>query len=268
MSTPSRTRGDRARFVDLVAAEWIKVRSLRSTFGLLVFGTAFAAVAAWWLGHHVRVAPGAASGFNPLTYPYDQDTWSFITVLAATFGALAISGEYSSGLIRATFIAVPARHRVILAKSLVVAAVMAVFGVVCSVVSLYVAGAALSGQLSGLSLERAEVLRAAALSAALPVVGALLGMAFGALIRHPVGAVSAAWGILVLLPNVLASGTIGLGALTEAMPVSAWTALAGTAQQSPHPSPLPTTVVAWALLASWPLLGLAAASVAVVRRDA
>ena len=266
MSTP--TRSSRARFSDLVAAEWIKVRSLRSTYGLMVFGIAFAAVAAWWLGHHVKVAPGAASGFNPLIYPCNQDTWSFITVLAATFGALAISGEYSSGLIRATFIAVPARHRVIMAKSLVVATVMAVFGVLSSVVSLYVAGAALSGQLSGLSLSRGDVLRAAALSAALPVVGALVGMAIGALIRHPVGAVSTAWGVLVLLPNLLASGTIGLGKVVEAMPMSAWTVLADTSQPSPHPNPLPAAVIAWVLLASWPLLSLATASATVVRRDA
>ena len=265
MSTP--TRGSRVLFGDLVAAEWIKVRSLRSNYALIVFGLVFAVVAAWWQGDHVRVAPGAALAFNPLIYPYNGASWSFITVLAATFGALTLTGEYSSGLIRATFTAVPARRRVILAKGLVVAAVMAVFGLVASIASLYVAGDALSGQLSGLSLDHPDVLRAAAVSAALPVVGALVGMAIGALIRHPAGAVGAVWGILLFLPIMLASGTIGLGAATVPLPISAWTALAHTALPTQHPSPLPATGIAWVLMALWPLLGLAATSVLVARRD-
>ncbi len=265
MSTP--TRRNRAHFSDLVAAEWIKVRSLRSTYGLLAFGLVFAVVAAWWEGQHVRVAPGAASAFNPLIYPYNDETWGFITVLAATFGALAITGEYSSGLIRTTFTAVPARQRVILAKSLVVAAVMAVFGLVTSAASLFVARAALSGQLPGLSLDHPPALRAAALSATLPVLGALLGIAIGALIRHPSGTVATVWGTLLFLPTLLASGTIGLGRATETMPMSAWMALADTSPYTPHPSPLPPSGIAWALMAAWPLLGLATALVTVTRRD-
>jgi ABC-2 type transport system permease protein len=265
MSAP--TRGSRARFGDLVAAEWIKIRSLRSTYGLLAFGLVVAIMGAWWEGEHVRVAPGAADAFNPLIYPYNGDTWGFVTVLAATFGTMTMTGEYASGLIRATFTAVPARHRVVLAKSLVVAAVMAVFGLVASVVSLYVAGAALSGQLSGLSLDRHAALRAAVLSAALPVLGALVGIAIGALIRHPAGAVAAVWGFLLFLPVLLGSGTIGLGTATEAMPIAAWTALAHTAPGSPHPAPLPPPGLAWVLLAAWPLLGLATTWFTVARRD-
>lgn len=265
MSTP--TRSTRAHFGDLVAAEWIKLRSLRSNYGLLAFGFTFAVVAAWWQGKHVRVAPGAAAMLNPLIYPYDSVTWTFITVLAATFGALAMTGEYSTGLIRATFTAVPDRRRVVLAKSLVVAAVMAVFGLATAVAALYVAGAALSGQLAGLSLGSPAVLRAMALSAALPVLGALVGIAIGALIRHPSAAVGTAWAVLLFLPNLLASGTIGLGKATEVMPLPAWMALARTSPDVPHPSPLPPAGVAGALLAAWPLLGLVTTWITVARRD-
>ncbi|MFC1405622.1 MULTISPECIES: ABC transporter permease [Streptacidiphilus] len=265
MSTP--IPRNRARFGDLVAAEWIKVRSLRSTYGLMAFGLLFAVVAAWWEGAHVRVAPGAAAQFNPLVYPYNDATWEFITVLAATFGVLAVAGEYSSGLIRATFTAVPDRRRVILAKGVVVSTHMALFGVLTSLASLYVAGAALSGQLSGLSLDRPDILRAAAVSAALPVLGALAGMAIGALIRHPAGAVSTAWGVLLFLPTLLASGTIGLGWATQVMPVAAWEAISRSTYGTPHPNPVPAVGVAWLLMAAWPLLSLAATSVVVTRRD-
>jgi ABC-2 type transport system permease protein len=261
------TRADRARFGDLMAAEWIKIRSLRSTFGITGFGVLFAVVAAWWQGHHVKVAPGAAAYFNPLIYPYDQLTWSFLTVLAATFGALSITGEYSSGLIRTTFAAVPARRRVILAKCLTVALSMALFGLIASLASLYVAGNALAGQLSGLSLSQSPVLRAAALSAALPVLGSQLGIAIGALIRHPLGAVGATWALLLLLPTLLGSSTIGLGTAVEAMPVSAWMTLAHTTSAGAHQSPTPASGAAWVLMFAWPLAALAVSTTAVARRD-
>lgn len=257
----------RVRFGDLVAAEWIKIRSLRSTFWLMSFGVVFATAAAWWQGHHVRIAPGAATAFNPLSYPYDQLTWAVITVLAATFGALAIAGEYASGLVRATFTAVPARREVVLAKSLVVALTMAAFGAVASIASLYMAGAALHGQLSGLSLSQPAALRAAILSAALPVLGSQIGIGIGALIRHPLAAVGATWALILLLPTMLASSTIGLAAATEATPLSAWMTLAHTALPAAQHSPLPASGVAWVLIAAWPLLALVATTEAVARRD-
>lgn len=257
----------RAPFSDLVAAEWIKLRSLRSNYGLLAFGLVFAAVAAYWLGRHVRIAPGAAASFNPLVYPYNNDTWAFLTVLAATFGALSVAAEHSSGLIRATFAAVPARHRVILAKSLVVTLVTAGFGLAASTVSLYLARASLAGQLPGLSLSHPATVRAALLSAALPALGGLIGIAAGTLVRHPAAAVGALWAILLFLPTLLASGTIGLSAATEGMPLSAWMRLAHTQPGTPHPSPLPPVGAAWALMAAWPALALAAAAITVTPRD-
>lgn len=265
MSTSTPT--GRVRFGDLAAAEWIKIRSLRSTAALMAFGVLFAAGAAWWQGHHVRIAPGAAAFFNPLSYPYDQLTWAFITVLAATFGALAVTGEYASGSIRATFTAAPARREVMLAKSLVVALTMAAFGAAASTAALYAAGAALHGRLSGLSLDQSSALRAAILSAALPVLGSQIGLAIGALVRHPLGAVGATWALILILPTMLASGTIGLADATEATPLSAWMTLAHTALPTANHSPLPTPGIAWTLISAWLLLALAATTEATARRD-
>ncbi|WP_225850771.1 hypothetical protein [Streptomyces sp. HPF1205] len=173
----------------------------------------------------------------------------------------------ASGLIRATFAAVPARRRLILAKSLVVALLMAVVGLIASIASMYVAGYALTGQLSGLSLGQDAALRAAVLSAALPVIGSQVGIAIGALIRHPLGAVGTTWGLLLLLPTMLASGTIGLGAATEAMPLSAWMTLAHTGSTGAQQSPLPASAAAWILIVTWPLAGLVVTATTVTRQD-
>jgi ABC-2 type transport system permease protein len=132
---------------------------------------------------------------------------------------------------------------------------------------LYIAGDALTGQLSGLSLGQDAALRAAILSAALPVLGSQVGIAIGALIRHPLGAVGATWGVLLLLPTMLASGTIGLGTATEGMPLSAWMTLAHTSSTGAGQSPLPPSTAAWILILAWPLASLIVTATTVTRRD-
>lgn len=259
---------DRARFADLLAAEWIKIRCLRSLYGLFALGLAIAVASAWWCGEHVRVAPGAARSFNPLIYPFNDLTWGFLADLAASFGALTVAGEYSSGLIHATFTAVPSRHRVTTAKALIVTATMAVFGLLDALASVPTASAALSGQLTGPSLTSAGVLRAVLACALLLPVAGLIGMTIGALIRHPAAAVTTAWAALLFLPDLLASGTINLPALAEGAPLTVWATIADTQPYSQHPAPLPSTPVAWVLYATWPLAALAVTMVVVGRRDA
>lgn len=259
---------DQARFADLLVAEWIKIRSLRSLYGLFALGLIIAVVSAWFEGSHVRVAPGAASYFSPLIYPFNDLTWTFLAVLSASFGALTVAGEYFSGLIRTTFAAVPSRRRVVGARALILTSVMALFGLVDAVASVPVAGAALSGQLTGLSLTNASVLRAVLASTLLLVVAALIGMSIGALIRHPAAAVTTAWAALLFLPELLGSGTVNLPSLAEGAPLSIWTAIADTQAHSPHPAPLPSAPVAWILYLAWPLAALAVTVVVVERRDA
>jgi ABC-type transport system involved in multi-copper enzyme maturation permease subunit len=264
MTTPT----DRARFADLLAAEWIKIRSLRSLYGLFAIGLVIAVASAWFEGSHVRVAPGAASFFNPLIYPFNDLTWTFLAVLAASFGALTVAGEYFNGLIRTTFTAVPSRRRVIGARALILAATMALFGLVDAVVSVPIAGVAVSGQLTGLSLTNPSVLRAVLASTLLLTVAALIGMSIGALIRHPAAAVTTAWAALLFLPEILGSGTVNLPALAEGAPLSVWTAIADTQAYSQHPAPLPSTPIAWILYTAWPLAAFAVTVVVVERRDA
>ena len=64
---------------------------------------------------------------------------SLLAVLAATFGALSVAGECSSGLIRSTFVAVPAGAGSA-AKAPVVAVCAACVGLACSAAALPIAG--------------------------------------------------------------------------------------------------------------------------------
>lgn len=258
---------EHARFRDLTASEWIKIRGQRSPYLLAAFCLVWSAVGAWFSAGGVEIAPGAAPFFNPLIYPFNDTTWSLLAVLAATFGALSVAGEYSSGLIRSTFIAVPARSRVMTAKALVVTISAASIGLACSAVSLPIAGSQLAGKLTGLGPTGPGVPKAIAASALLLAISALIGMAIAALVRHPAGAITATWTALLFLPELLGSGSINIPTAAEGMPVQLWTAIAHTQPPTGHLAPLAPGPVAWLLYAAWPTASVAATVWVVRRRD-
>src|SRR5262249_12105112 len=133
-------RGDQ---VNALAMEWIRLRTVRSTYWLLIL----AAVAMVGIGVATLVVypthlppPGAApSGHDALAGG----------VLAPLFtgflGIVTITGEYSSGMIRATLAAVPDRKRVLAAKAAIFGVVALVVGEVVSLGTFFASQAALSG---------------------------------------------------------------------------------------------------------------------------
>jgi ABC-2 type transport system permease protein len=123
-TAPARARG-------VLAAEWIKLRSVRSAYLTLLF----AAVAAVGVGylvthadatHWATMSAQAKAAFDPV-----GDCFSGLGIAQLAFGAfgvLAMTAEYSSGLIRTTFAAVPRRRAVLAAKAVVAGAVTLVAG--------------------------------------------------------------------------------------------------------------------------------------------
>ena len=112
----------RVTFPRVTRAEWTKLSALRSTWvvlGLMVVLTVGLAGAA---GRHARVAHLGDAFLG-------VDVFS---LLLGVFGILMITGEYGSGLIRATFAAVPRRVPVLAAKAVVLALVsLPVMAVAC-----------------------------------------------------------------------------------------------------------------------------------------
>lgn len=165
------------------------------------------------------------------------------------------------------FVAVPARGRVVAAKALVLAVCTACVGLACSAVALPIAGSQLVGQLTGLGPTGPGVPRAVVASALLLAISSLMGMAFGALIRHPAGAVFTTWSALLFLPELLGSGSINLSTAAEGMPLQLWTAISHTQPVSLHPAPLASGPVAWLLYAVWPAIAVTVTMRVVRRRD-
>ena len=105
---------------DALASEWIKFRSVRSSYLTLLI----AAVAAVSIGY--LVTHSDATHWSTMTMQaranFDSvgDSFAGLGIAQLAFGALgvlAISSEYTTGLIRTTFASVPRRRAVIAAKA-------------------------------------------------------------------------------------------------------------------------------------------------------
>ena len=115
MVSPTRTCG--VTQVRIVNSEWIKFRSLRSTW----WSIGVALLISVGLGHPVlRSARAATSqqhgGFEPDQTALSLRGFYLAQLAVGVLGVLFITGEYSTGMIRATLSAVPKRMPVWLAK--------------------------------------------------------------------------------------------------------------------------------------------------------
>ena len=176
---------------DTLHAEWTKLRTAPGTAGLLV------------------AAAAAGCGQDPakvsLTGVYLGQ------VVVAVVAVLAISGEYSSGMIRTTLAAMPRRATVLAAKAVLITGLTLAAGI------LAIAGSLLAGHLilpghgftaahgfAPLSLADGPVLRAAAGSVLYLALIALLSLGIATAVRDSAVAIGLVLGLLYLFPIVAA----------------------------------------------------------------
>lgn len=266
-----------ARFRDLVAAEWLKFWTLRSTrWGVLLSALVVVGInadAAWSdYRNWPTYGPVIRHEFVPGWSLNDAFTAGAVLVLmlaAGTLGVLAIVSDYASGLARTTFAAVPARRSVVLAKAVVLVAVLSGYGLVVSGASFWASQAILSGRHIGLSLGYPGALRAIAASALLAPVCALVGLGLGALVRHTAASVVTAVVTLLMLPFFLTERRRLSAELLHALPRAAWERLTSPDGSLPNPAvPYPAGLGAsWLVYAAWAVVAVTVAVVAVHRRD-
>jgi ABC-2 type transport system permease protein len=197
-------------FTGVVRSEWIKLVTLRSTMWCYLI---MAAVTIG-LGFVLAVAGPAAFGNDDsgaIPAETQQAIWlqaatlgiGFTQLVTVVLGALVITGEYGTGMIRSTFAVVPARLPALAAKALV-------FGLVTFTVGLVsiVATAVLTAPLlpaSGIHPDFGDQsVWMGWLGGAgyLTLIG-LLAMAIGAIIRVSAGGIAAGLGLVLVLPAVL-----------------------------------------------------------------
>ena len=186
---------------NIIRSEWIKLRSLRSTVIVLAFSGALI------LAEGPIIA--AATSWNTMSAA-DRATFDPIDLslrgvgiagfLVSILGVLLITGEYATGMARATFSAVPRRLGVLWAKAAVFAP--AVFAVsLAASFAAFLGSQALLGR-HGVSLGAPGALRSVA-GAALSVTAlGLLGLGLGFLTRNTAGGIAAVTGLTLVLDLV------------------------------------------------------------------
>jgi ABC-2 type transport system permease protein len=184
--------------------EWIKLRSVWSTTWIfLISAVSMIGLAVLGLGfqNQAGLTPSEIAAFDPTQAGFQG---LLIGVPAVgILGVLAITGEFSSGLIRTTLAAVPGRLTVFAGKVVVVAVVTLAAGEVLAFASFFAGEAAISAFASfkpHASLADGDVVRAVLMGGAVPCLFALIGLGLGALVRHTAGAVSLVFGVLFVLP--------------------------------------------------------------------
>jgi ABC-2 type transport system permease protein len=193
-----------------LAAEWIKLRTVRSTFFTLllsaVCAVGFGALACQRLAAQV-------SGMSPAQQAdymrgIDATSQSLIgnalaQLAIGTLGVLIVTSEFGTGMIRASLAAMPQRSGWMAAKLAVFGAVAIVVGQALTFTSFGIGQAVLSTQHVGVSLGDPGVLRAVVATGLYLALVGLLGAALGLIIKHTAGAITTLLGIIFVLPALL-----------------------------------------------------------------
>jgi ABC-2 type transport system permease protein len=193
--------GTRPGFGSTLRSEWIKFWSVRST--------AWSVVAMFVIGAGLTALICAVDADWLASGEADEAAASYVTfgmqlaqIAAVVLGALAVTSEYGTGMIRATLAATPRRGAVLAAKAAVLAATLFVAGTVTAFAGYLAGNWFLDREGVGVALSDDGVLRAL-FGSGLYVAGlGLLAAAIGILVRHTAAALSIVLALVFVVGNM------------------------------------------------------------------
>jgi ABC-2 type transport system permease protein len=257
-----------------VGAEWIKLRSVRSSAGVVVAAFAFSLLGTFLLCFGTTTEGGSPGrpGDNDIVRDSLAGVW-LGQILFAVLAVLVVTSEYSTGTIRATFAAFPRRRIVLAAKTLVTGAVVLAAGVLTAAACFLVGQTLLRGNgfdyaggYPHASLDEGPVLRAVAGSGLYLAGLALLALGIAAIVRHTATAITVMLALMFVPP--IATGMLPEG-LSE--PLQKFSPMAGLAVQETVERSDSIPIGPWAglaVLGAYAVGALAIAAFLIRRRDA
>jgi ABC-2 type transport system permease protein len=233
---PAYDREQRVSQVRVIRSEWTKLRSLPSTIWCLLTTV----VLVIGVGAAYATLRAARPPADPSTF--DATAVSLAGVQLAQFaigvlGVLIMTGEYATGSIRVSLVAVPGRLPMVWAKAVTFGVTTLVLAVPAVLASFLVGQSILSGGHLSTGLGAPGVLRAVLGSACFLTAVGLLGLGLGVLLRNTAAGISALFGLL-FAPQLV------LGLVPEQVSDAAYRYLptpAGAAIGAVHHDPLSLT---------------------------
>jgi ABC-2 type transport system permease protein len=261
----------KAGFGRLMLSEWTKIRSVRSTVWALLllvildlgFTTLIIAVtAAQW----TKQAPSqrAAIAADP-TSSILGSGFALSQLAVCVLGVLVIASEYSTGMIRASLLAVPRRLSMFAAKATVFAVLILVLGTAVSFGSFFV-GAALLHSKVPVSIGDPGVLRAVIGGGLYMAMLGLFALALGGIIRHTAAAITGVIAFVLVLAPLASLLPGSIGKYIHAYLPSEAGHLIGQARQAS--GDVLTPWQGFGVFALWTVVLLGVAAALLQRRDA
>ena len=185
-------------------SEWIKFRSVHSGLFALVATALTVVVGAWMLGagnrtSYLAASPAGKAAFDPV-FTVLQGI-ELAQLFIGALGVLTVTGEYTSGLIRGTFVATPQRAQVLAMKALVFTAVVWACCTAMSFAAFFLGQSVLSPA-KHVGIGDPGVLTAVFGAGLYLTFVGLLGVFIGVLVRRMPAALAALFGLLAILPIV------------------------------------------------------------------
>ena len=208
---PRRPSANGYRITDVTRMEWIKLRTLRSTGWItLLLAAGMLGLAVLVMSHmnYAKLSAADRASFDPTEQGFAG--LALGQLLVAVLGVLAITSEFSSGMIRATLAAAPRRPLVLAAKAAVLGIAGLAVGEILALGAFLAGQAVLAGPAPRASLAQPGVLRAVLMAGAYLCLMGLIGLGIGAIIRHTAGAIATIVGVVFVLPAIFLAFPAGL----------------------------------------------------------
>ena len=268
IAIPRYTGTGRVTQARVALSEWTKLHSLRSTRWSLLVATVlaiglpmlFAAVTSSHWGH---MGPRERADRKPLDIALAGVNVAQLAI--AVLGVLVITGEYSTGMIRASFTAVPKRLPVLWAKLGVFAVVTFVL-MLPSVVIAFFGSQAILGRhhILQISFSHPGVTRSVIGGAVYLMLIGIFALAIGAMIRNTAGGIATFAAIFFVIPpllNILPASWNN--AISPYLPDSAGRSIFSLTHGAHSLAPWP----GFALFCGYAVVAIGIAAILLIRRD-
>ncbi|WP_439657938.1 ABC transporter permease [Lentzea sp. HUAS TT2] len=231
----------RALFVHTLHAEWVKLRSLRSTWYtlacLICVELGITVLAASKAGEAYRGAPPA----EQLAWdPTERSLTAYLVaqLVIGVLGTLVVTSEYATGLVQTSLAVTPRRHRLLAAKVVVATAVSVVASQSLMFATFLIGQALFAAQgVPSAALDDPGVLSAVTGGGLYLAAIAVLAIGLGTILRATAGAITTLVGVVLLVPALAGLFPSWLQGLLDFWPTLGGAAVLATVPDPAHPHP-------------------------------